>query len=181
MKVLFFSCSMPDLIMPTLPLGMVSVATAVQQADHDVKLLDLLPDCDFEAAVTAALKDFMPDAIGIAVRNIDDQSMADTRFLLEPIKTITATCRALSKVPIILGGAGYSMYPERLLEWLDGDIGIVGDGEAGLPAVPYTLNMKKVELAVKKIIEGQPVLNRDALGNPEALDYYENLPELQQD
>jgi len=49
------------------------------------------------------------------------------------------------------------------------------------PAVPYTLNMKKVELAVKKIIEGQPVLNRDALGNPEALDYFENLPELQQD
>ena len=49
------------------------------------------------------------------------------------------------------------------------------------PAVPYTLNMKKVELAVKKIIEGQPGLNRDALGNPEALDYFENLPELQQD
>ena len=49
------------------------------------------------------------------------------------------------------------------------------------PAVPYTLNMKKVELAVKKIIEGQPVLNRDALGNPEALDYYANIPELQQD
>ena len=49
------------------------------------------------------------------------------------------------------------------------------------PEVPYTLNMKKVELAVKKIIEGQPVLNRDALGNPEALDYYENIPELQED
>jgi acetoacetyl-CoA synthetase len=49
------------------------------------------------------------------------------------------------------------------------------------PAVPYTLNMKKVELAVKKIIEGKPVLNRDALGNPEALDYYQDLPELQQD
>jgi len=135
MKVLFFSCSMPDLIMPTLPLGMVSVATAVQQADHDVKLVDVLPDCDFEAAVTAALKDFIPDAIGIAVRNIDDQSMTDTRFLLDPLKTITATCRALTKAPIILGGAGYSMYPELLLEWLDGDIGIVGDGEAGLPAV----------------------------------------------
>ena len=49
------------------------------------------------------------------------------------------------------------------------------------PAVPYTLNMKKVELAVKKIIEGQPVLNRDALSNPEALDYYANLKELQED
>ncbi len=50
-----------------------------------------------------------------------------------------------------------------------------------IPAVPYTLNMKKVELAVKKIIEGKPVLNRDALSNPEALDYYKDLPELQVD
>jgi len=49
------------------------------------------------------------------------------------------------------------------------------------PEVPYTLNMKKVELAVKKIIEGQPVLNRDALGNPDALDYYADLKELQED
>ena len=49
------------------------------------------------------------------------------------------------------------------------------------PAVPYTLNMKKVELAVKKIIEGKPVLNKDALSNPEALDYYKDLPELQED
>ncbi len=49
------------------------------------------------------------------------------------------------------------------------------------PEVPYTLNMKKVELAVKKIIEGKPVRNRDALGNPGALDYYANLKELQED
>ncbi len=47
--------------------------------------------------------------------------------------------------------------------------------------IPYTLNMKKVELAVKKIIESKPVLNKDALKNPEALAYYENLTELQVD
>ena len=50
-----------------------------------------------------------------------------------------------------------------------------------VPDIPYTLNMKKVELAVKKIIEGKPVLNKDALSNPEALDYYANLKELQED
>ena len=49
------------------------------------------------------------------------------------------------------------------------------------PEVPYTLNMKKVELAVKKIIEGQPVLNKDALSNPDSLDYYADLKELQED
>jgi acetoacetyl-CoA synthetase len=44
--------------------------------------------------------------------------------------------------------------------------------------IPYTLNMKKVELAVKKVIHNQPVLNKDALRNPEALKYYENIEEL---
>jgi acetoacetyl-CoA synthetase len=44
--------------------------------------------------------------------------------------------------------------------------------------IPYTLNMKKVESAVTNIIHGRPVLNRDALINPESLDYYENISEV---
>ncbi len=49
-----------------------------------------------------------------------------------------------------------------------------------VPDIPYTLNMKKVESAVTNIVNGRPVLNRDALSNPESLDYYEKiLPELQ--
>ncbi len=47
------------------------------------------------------------------------------------------------------------------------------------PDIPYTLNMKKVEGAVTNTIHGRAVLNRDALKNPESLDFYENLPELQ--
>ena len=50
-----------------------------------------------------------------------------------------------------------------------------------VPDIPYTLNMKKVELAVKKTIQGEVVLNKDALKNPDVLDYYANLTELQQD
>ncbi len=49
------------------------------------------------------------------------------------------------------------------------------------PDIPYTLNMKKVELAVKKVIEGKTVLNKDALRNPEILDYFANLEELQEE
>lgn len=44
--------------------------------------------------------------------------------------------------------------------------------------IPYTLNGKKVELAVYNIIHHEPVLNRDALGNPDALELYKDLPEL---
>ncbi|MCM2356753.1 MAG: acetoacetate--CoA ligase [Geobacteraceae bacterium] len=44
--------------------------------------------------------------------------------------------------------------------------------------IPYTINMKKVELAVRQVIHGEPVRNRDALANPEALELYRDLPEL---
>ncbi len=48
------------------------------------------------------------------------------------------------------------------------------------PEIPYTLNMKKVESSVTNILNGRQVTNRDALKNPESLDFYEKiLPELQ--
>lgn len=47
-----------------------------------------------------------------------------------------------------------------------------------VPDIPYTLNMKKVESAVTNILHGKPVLNRDALINPDSLDYFENVEEL---
>ena len=47
------------------------------------------------------------------------------------------------------------------------------------PAIPYTINGKKVEIAVRKIIVGSTVTNQDALANPESLDFYRDLPDLQ--
>ncbi len=44
--------------------------------------------------------------------------------------------------------------------------------------VPVTLNGKKVELAVRNVLEGKPVTNKDALANPEALDQFAGIPEL---
>ena len=50
-----------------------------------------------------------------------------------------------------------------------------------VPDIPYTLNMKKVELAVKRTLQGEEVKNKDALRNPESLEYYRDIPELQQE
>ena len=45
--------------------------------------------------------------------------------------------------------------------------------------IPRTISGKIVELAVRNVIHGKPVSNVDALANPEALDLYRDLPELQ--
>ncbi|MBE9503544.1 MAG: acetoacetate--CoA ligase [Proteobacteria bacterium] len=50
-----------------------------------------------------------------------------------------------------------------------------------VPDIPYTLNMKKVEIAVKKVIHHEPVRNKEALRNPEVLDYYADLKELEEE
>jgi len=44
--------------------------------------------------------------------------------------------------------------------------------------IPYTINGKKVEVAVKKVIDGEKVTNKDALANPDSLELYKNIPEL---
>ncbi|KAG8146367.1 putative Acetoacetyl-CoA synthetase-like protein [Naja naja] len=46
-------------------------------------------------------------------------------------------------------------------------------------AIRYTLSGKKVEVAVKQVIAGKEVAKRDVFSNPEALDLYRNIPELQ--
>jgi len=45
--------------------------------------------------------------------------------------------------------------------------------------IPRTVNGKITELAVRNVVHGRPVKNKEALANPEALELYKNLPELQ--
>jgi acetoacetyl-CoA synthetase len=47
-----------------------------------------------------------------------------------------------------------------------------------VPAIPRTLSGKITELAVRRVIHGQEVPNREALANPEALAHFRDRPEL---
>ena len=47
--------------------------------------------------------------------------------------------------------------------------------------VPRTINMKKVEMAALKLVNGDDVDNKEALANPESLEQFKNLKELQKD
>jgi acetoacetyl-CoA synthetase len=47
-----------------------------------------------------------------------------------------------------------------------------------VPEIPRTKSGKIVELAVRKIINGEEINNREAIANPKCLDYFKNLEEL---
>ena len=44
--------------------------------------------------------------------------------------------------------------------------------------IPRTKSGKIVELAVRDVVHGRPVKNREALANPEALEFFRDRPEL---
>jgi radical SAM superfamily enzyme YgiQ (UPF0313 family) len=135
MRVLFISANKEQITMPALPIGLGCVAAATEGAGHEVKLVDLMDATETLSVIRAAMEGFRPDVIGVSIRNIDDQSMADTKFLLDQAKDVVAECRTLTDARIVLGGAGFSMFPESALAYLGAEMGIQGEGEVAFPSL----------------------------------------------
>ena len=136
MRVLLISANRePSGIMTPLPLGLACVASATAKAGFEVSFLDLLSTPDWKSATQDAIAAMRPDVIGVSVRNIDDQTMFNTRFLLEPIRELVDLCRSLSDAQIVLGGSGFSIFPESTLAYLRADMGIQGEGEVAFPSL----------------------------------------------
>lgn len=135
MNVLLVSANTERINIPALPLGAGLVAASVRAAGHTAVVLDLMTAGDPRAAIEGAVRAHRPDVIGISVRNIDDQCMESPRFLLEQVTGVVAACRACSRAPLVLGGAGYSIFPGAALAYLGADLGVCGEGEVVFPAL----------------------------------------------
>ncbi|HPQ28533.1 MAG TPA: radical SAM protein [Desulfobacteraceae bacterium] len=135
MKALMISANTEYINMPTMPLGLACVTEATRRAGHEAELVDLFPGHNHEETIKRSIHSFSPDIIGISVRNIDDQCMENPRFLLDQARIIISSCRKFSDVPVVIGGAGYSIFPESALKYLGADMGIEGEGEACFPAL----------------------------------------------
>ncbi|MGM0452244.1 MAG: B12-binding domain-containing radical SAM protein [Thermodesulfobacteriota bacterium] len=129
MRVLMVSANTEQLNMPVLPVGMACVAAAIEHAGHEIRVVNLMRPEHVEKSLAPAIAEFAPDVIGISVRNIDDQNMQAPNFLLSQVKPVIAECRSLADAPIVLGGPGYSIFPESALAYLGADYGIQGEGE----------------------------------------------------
>jgi radical SAM superfamily enzyme YgiQ (UPF0313 family) len=143
MKVLLISANTEQINMPVLPLGLAYVAAAADSQGHKVKMINLMMQTDTQKALHEAIDEFNPEIIGISVRNIDDQNMESPRFLLETVQEVVTNCRKYSDATIVLGGAGYSIFPQATLDFLDADIGIQGEGESAFLALLNGLHEKK--------------------------------------
>ncbi len=115
--------------MRTIPLGLGCVAAALTGWGHFVQLLDLMQVEDISRPVAEAIGGFTPEVIGISLRNIDDQNMRSPRHFLDEANQVIEEVKRFSSAPVVLGGAGYSIFPEAALSHSRADMGIQGEGE----------------------------------------------------
>lgn len=132
MQTLLISANTEKINMPTLPMGLGCVAAALEAAGHAVEFLDLMAVQEWKTVLAATLSRTSPAVIGISIRNIDDQVSAAPRFLLESAREMVTFCRNNSPAPIVLGGAGYSIFPEVVLAYTGAHMGIQGEGEQAM-------------------------------------------------
>lgn len=117
---------------PVYPLGAAYVADAARRAGHHVRTRDLMWEKDPPLALLEDIRRHPPDAIALSFRNLDNAAWPLTRNYLPSYRLLVQNIRKAlpsREIPLILGGSAFSLLPDLLLEELDGDYGISGEGE----------------------------------------------------
>lgn len=127
MKVLLVSANIFTEPYPVYPLGLDYVAESIADR-HKVKISDLNDLKDFDS-IKEVIENFLPDMIGISIRNIDNTDTTDPKGFIGHYKNLIELIRNYSKSPVVLGGSGFTIFPAEVLEALQADYGIIGEGE----------------------------------------------------
>jgi radical SAM superfamily enzyme YgiQ (UPF0313 family) len=124
---------------PVTPIALDYLADALNRHQIQADLLDLCLIQDWKAAIDAYFRHTTVDAVGVTLRNIDDTTFTSREFFLPGFKEVTDYLGGKTDAPIILGGSGFSIMPEDVLDFCGLDLGIVGDGEEALPLLVQKL------------------------------------------
>ena len=127
-------CATPDVV---FPLGLAHLNATLRHAGHETRWLDFNLESQ---ALPEVLREFQPQFIGVSVRNIDDVLIRKRETYFNQLGDLCGSVRQIHPCPIILGGSGFSIFPQRLLALTGADFGIQGEGERGFLALIAALS-----------------------------------------
>ncbi|MCK5844166.1 MAG: cobalamin-dependent protein, partial [Victivallales bacterium] len=137
MKVTLISTNTAGSPYPVYPLGCAVIASALSRAGNDVRIFDCMMESEKSGGIDEMLgkfeceiRRFKPDFIGISIRNIDNvNTLEEETFLDVPKRIVEIAKRLFPNMPSLLGGSGYSIMPVEILDTIEADYGIAGEGE----------------------------------------------------
>jgi radical SAM superfamily enzyme YgiQ (UPF0313 family) len=146
---------------PVLPNGLACIASSLDAAGHDVRVVDLCFAPDAERAAREAARAWQPDVIGVSVRNIDNSDTIALRHYTPEAAAVLRTLRAAApRATVMAGGAAFGVAPEALFDALDVDYAVAGDGERASVALVDALAAGRTPGAIPGLVrrEGNGVV-----------------------
>ncbi|MFW9971800.1 MAG: B12-binding domain-containing radical SAM protein [Candidatus Odinarchaeota archaeon] len=135
---------------PVIPIGLEYLVTALEKHNHNVDILDLCFCEPSEEKLALTLNKKLYNLVGFSIRNIDSLGYFKNEFFLPSIKPLIQ-CVKNRNIPVVLGGSGFSAMPYEILDYLDGDYGIIGPGEG---IFPYFIELLQLGQLKNKIYNG---------------------------
>jgi radical SAM superfamily enzyme YgiQ (UPF0313 family) len=104
---------------------------------HQMELVDLCFSEDPVAELKLKIPRLAPDVVAVGLRNLqnNEYSAQGVNSNQSYYESIFNTIRACTSAPVVVGGGGFSVAPERLMRLLNPDFGIIGEGEVSFPAL----------------------------------------------
>ena len=117
---------------PVYPLGLSYLKSYLRRRMPHYEVL--LFDCNLGSV--AQLEEFIrreqPDMVGVSLRNVDGANSLREGNFLPGYLEITQAVRRASQAPLLIGGAGFSIFPHYFMEATGADYGLAGEGEESL-------------------------------------------------
>ncbi len=101
------------------PLGLFYIAAALEKAGHQVKIKDLFPNSDYDKTIEE-VKNYQPDWVGVSITTYQFPIAAE---LISKIK------QNIKNTRIVCGGVHATLFSREIIENLDVDFVICGEGE----------------------------------------------------
>ena len=156
---------------PIAPIGLEYVAEGLNAAGHQVEILDLCWVDDGDSAIAGFFDGADFGLVGVTLRNTDDSVFTSRHSFLAEFADVVNTIRQHTDALIVLGGVGFSIMPEQVLELCEADAGVWGDGESALVDLANRLEEKREWFDLPNLIwRGNGRWHRNPPSNPPLMD-----------
>lgn len=147
---------------PVYPIGLSYLSSYLRSRlpEFEIRIFDfnLGSSLEFEQV----LLDFNPGYTGVSFRNIDDVNFYSKESFIQDYREIISQVRQHQETRLIIGGSGFSIYPELLFDLLEPEFGIYGEGEESLFQLLSCLENNQEYTSIEGLVfrkNGKTVLN----------------------
>lgn len=120
------------------PIGIAYSIGTLSKTEHQFIIIDLMFDKHPENTLISTINNYKPDIIGYSIHHLDNQSMSESTNPLPAIKKYINAAK-YRNIITILGGTGFSYLPQEMLNYLEADYGIWGQGETSFVSLVKSL------------------------------------------